>query len=128
MGTWPRCGSDVDLTVTHPFGLSQHPIIVRNVAKHCHRAEAAKTQAEGDLCLRAGWGFSPMAFSPWGGTGPTAKSLLHEIGKRATAHLAGWPKQRRLREISENLSLTLAREVVRQLSLRNRVQDAISSD
>jgi len=125
---WER-GRDVavDLTVTHPLGVSQHPIIVRKAAQHCRDAEATKTQAEGDLCLRAGWGFAPMAFSPWGGSGPTARALLHEFGKRATAHLAGWPKQRRLREIHESLSLTLAREVVRQLALRNRVQDAISS-
>ena len=115
----------VDLTVTHPLGLSQHPINVRNAARHCQRAEAAKVQAEGDLCLRAGWGFAPMAFSPWGGIGPNARALLHEIGRRATAHLSGWPKQRCLREMHENISLTLAREVVSQLSLRNRVQDSI---
>ena len=65
---------------------------------------------------------------PWGGSGPTARALLHEVGRRATSHLAGWPKQRRLREIHEGLSLTLAREVVRQLSLRNRVQDACIGD
>jgi hypothetical protein len=123
---WER-GRDVavDLTVTHPLGLSQHPINVRNAARHCQRAEAAKVQAEGDLCLRAGWGFAPMAFSPWGGIGPNARALLHEIGRRATAHLSGWPKQRCLREMHENISLTLAREVVSQLSLRNRVQDSI---
>ena len=122
---WER-GRDVavDLTVTHPLGLSQHPLNARNAARHCKRAEDAKLQAEGDLCQQAGWGFTPMAFSPWGGAGPNAKGLLHEVGRRATAHLSGWPKERRLREIHENLSLTLAREVVRQLSLRNRVQDA----
>ena len=127
--TWER-GRDVavDFTVTHPLGLSQHPLIVKNVARHCQRAEAAKTAAEGDLCQRAGWGFAPAAFTPWGGSGPTARALLHEVGRRATAHLAGWPKQRRLREIHEGLSLTLAREVVRQLSLRNRVQDACIGD
>ena len=123
---WER-GRDVavDLTITHPVGLSQHPINVRNAARHCKRAEIAKAQAEGDLCQRAGWGFVPVAFSPWGGAGPNARALLHEIGKRATTHLSGWPKQRCLRELHENLSLTLAREVVRQLSLRNRVQECI---
>ena len=126
---WER-GRDVavDLTVTHPLGLSQHPLVVKSAARHCQRAEATKTEAEGDLCLRAGWGFAPAAFTPWGGAGPTARALLHEVGRRATSHLSGWPKQRRLREIHENLSLTLAREVVRQLSVRNRVQDACTGD
>ena len=122
---WER-GRDVavDLTVTHPLGLAHHPIVVKNAARHCQRAEANKASAEGDLCRRAGWGFAPAAFSPWGGAGPTARALLHEVGRRATAHLTGWTKQRLLREIHEGLSLTLAREVVRQLTLRNRVQDA----
>ena len=118
----------VDLTVTHPLGLTSQPVIVKNAARHCHRAEAAKIASEGDLCMRAGWGFAPAAFNPWGGTGATAGALLHEVGKRATAHLAGWPKQPRLREIHEGLSLTLGREVARQLSLRNRVQDACTGD
>ena len=92
------------------------------------RPTKPRQKAEGDLCQRAGWGFAPAAFTPWGGSGPTARALLHEVGHRVTAHLAGWPKQRRLREIHEGLSLTLAREVVRQLSLRNRVQDACNGD
>ena len=122
---WER-GRDVavDLTVTHPLGLSGHPIVVQNVAHHCRRAEATKTVAEGELCRQAGWGFTPAAFTPWGGCGPSARALLHEVGRRATASLTGWPKLRRLRELHEGLSLTLAREVARQLNLRNRVQDA----
>jgi hypothetical protein len=126
---WER-GRDVavDLTVTHPVGLSGHPIVVQNAAQHTRRAEASKVAAEGDLCRQAGWGFTPAAFTPWGGCGPSARALLHEVGRRATAALAGWPKERRLREINENLSLTLAREVARQLSLCHRVQDACTGD
>ena len=126
---WER-GRDVavDLTVSHPLGLSKHPIVVANAAQHCRREEAAKVADEGDLCRRAGWGFIPAAFTPWGGCGPSARALLHEVGRQATAALEGWPKQRRLREIHEGLSLTLAREVARQLTLRNRVQDACTGD
>jgi hypothetical protein len=126
---WER-GRDVavDLTVTHPLGLASHPIVVKSATQHCRRAEEAKTAAEGDLCRQAGWGFVPAAFTPWGGCGPSARSILHEVGRRATAALSGWPKAGRLREIHEGLSLTLAREVARQLSLRNRVQDACTGD
>ena len=126
---WER-GRDVavDLTVTHPLGLSGHPIIVQKAAQHCRRAETAKTVAEGDLCRQAGWGFTPAAFTPWGGCGPSARALLHEVGRRATASLIGWPHQRRLRELHEGISLTLAREVAHQLSLRNRVQDVCTGD
>ena len=57
-----------------------------------------------------------------------ARALLHKVGRQATSALEAWPKQRRFREIHEGLSLTLAREVARQLSLRNRVQDACTGD
>ena len=126
---WER-GRDVavDLTVTHPLGLASYPFVVDNAARHCQRAEAAKQAAEGDLCCAVQWGFIPAAFTPWGGSGPAARALLHEVGRRATAALSGWPKQRRLREIHEGLSLTLARDVTRQLGLRNRVQDVCTGD
>ena len=103
---WER-GRDVavDLTVTHPLGLAEHPIIVQTAAQHCRRKEEAKVAAEGDLCRQAGWGFTPAAFTPWGGCGPSARALVHEVGRRATAALGGWPKQRRLREMNEVLSL-----------------------
>jgi hypothetical protein len=126
---WER-GRDVavDLTITHPLGLAGHPITVETAEQHCRRAEATKVANEGDLCRRLGWGFIPAAFTPWGGCGPSARALLHEVGRRATAALEGWPKQRRLQEIHQGLSLTWAREVARQLSLRNRVQDACTGD
>lgn len=126
---WER-GKDValDLTVTHPLGLAGHPIIVQHAARHCRRAESTKLASEGDLCRQVGWGFTPAAFTPWGGVGPSARAILHEVGRRATAALTGWPKERRLRELYEGLSLTLARQVARQLSLRNRVQDICTGD
>ena len=59
---------------------------------------------------------------------PERPCTLAGSGRRATASLTGWPKQRRLRELHEGLSLTLAREVARQLNLLNRVQDACTGD
>ena len=118
----------MDLTISHPLGLGEHPIVVQRAASHCQGKEREKSADEAELCRRVGWGFTPAAFSPWGGCGPSARALLHEVGRRATADLEGWPKLRRLRELHENLSLTLAREVARQLSLRNRVQDACTGD
>ena len=126
---WER-GRDVavDLTISHPLGLGEHPLVVQAAAAHCQHKERDKTSAEADQCSAAWWGFTPAAFTPWGGCGPSARALLHEVGRRATADLEGWPKLRRLRELNENLSLTLAREVARQLSLRNRVQEACTGD
>jgi hypothetical protein len=51
--------------------------------------------------------------------------VLFEVTKRATADLKGWPKTQALLEIREGLSVTLMREIARQLSVKGRVQDAL---
>ena len=65
-----------------------------------------------------------MAYSTWGGEGPGAKRIFHEVLHRATADLQGWQKTERTQELRQTLSLTLAREVARQLRVRCRVNDA----
>ncbi len=61
------------------------------------------------------------AFSPWGMPGPSAKSLLQEITRRAVAALGGWEKTIRTLQIQEGISVTMQRQVSRQLALRYRV-------
>ena len=115
----------VDFVCSHPAGLSQHPLVVGNAKRHCNIVEARKMQSDGPPCEAKGWGFSPFGLSTWGGLGSSAKAVLFEVGKRATADLQGWPKTRALLEIREGLSVTLMREVARQLSLKGRVEEAL---
>ena len=115
----------VDFVCSHPAGLSQHPLVVGNAKRHCNIVEARKMQSDGPPCEAKGWGFSPFGLSTWGGLGSSAKAVLFEVGKRATADLKGWPKTRALLEIREGLSVTLMREVARQLSLKGRVEEAL---
>ena len=89
----------VDFVGTHPLGVSEHPLSLKNVGRHLRKAEASKVAGEAELCARARWGFQPASFNPWGGLGPGCASLLHEISSRATADLEGWPKARRQMEI-----------------------------
>jgi len=114
----------VDFVCSHPAGLAEHPLDPERAAKHCNRAEARKVRSDGPPCEAKGWGFSPFAMTTWGGLGSSAKAVLFEVTKRATADLKGWPKTRALDEIREDLSVTLMREVARQLSLKGRVEDA----
>jgi hypothetical protein len=58
-----------------------------------------------------------------GGQGPKCKWLIEEITKRVTADLPMAAHASRATELRQNMSLTLAREVARQLSLRCRVVD-----
>ena len=115
----------VDFVCTHPAGLAQHPLVAANAAKHCNQAEARKVHADGPPCEAKGWGFSPFAVSTWGGLGSSAKAVLFEVTKRATADLEGWARTRALAEVREDLSVTLMRQIARQLSVKGRVQDAM---
>ena len=116
----------VDFVCTHPAGLAQHPLVVDNAKRHCNLAEARKVQADGPPCEEKGWGFSPFALSTWGGLGTSAKAVLFEVTKRATADLQGWPKTQALLQIREGLSVTLMRAIARQLTVKGRVEEALS--
>jgi hypothetical protein len=116
----------IDFVCTHPAGVAQHPLVVDNTTKHCNRAETRKVQADGPSCEAQGWGFSPFAISTWGGLGSSAKSVLFEVTKRITADLQGWPKTQVLEDIRRGLSVTLMREIARQLSAKGQVEDATS--
>ena len=70
-----------------------------------------------------GWGFSPFAVSTWGGLGSSAKAVLLEVTKRLTADLQVWPKAQALEDIRQGLSVTLMRQIARQLSAKGRVED-----
>jgi hypothetical protein len=116
----------VDFVCTHPAGLAQHPLVVDNAKRHCNRAETRKVQADGPPCEEKGWGFSPFALSTWGGLGTSAKAVLFEVTKRATADLRGWPQTQALLQIREGLSVTLMRAIARQLTVKGRVEEALS--
>ena len=51
-----------------------------------------------------------------------------EVLKQATADLEGWPKIRRILEIRQGVSVTLMRQIARQLALRCRVLDTLEED
>ena len=115
----------IDFVCTHPAGLAQHPLVVDNAKRHCNLAETRKVQTDGPPCEAKGWGFSPFALNTWGGLGTSAKEVLFEVTKRATADLQGWPKLRALSEMREALSVTLMRQIARQLSIKGRVEEVL---
>ena len=68
---------------------------------------------------------SPLATSTWGGLGSSAKAVLFEVAKRVTADLQGWPRSQALEDIRQGLSVTLMRQVARQVSAKGRVEDTL---
>ena len=105
--------------------LSRGGAICRWLPSFLRSAEEKKVAENNSLCALAGWGFAPAAFSPWGATGSNAGSLLYELSRRATAHLAGWRRTQKVQEFYENVSITLTRSVSRALSAKNMVQDRV---
>ena len=123
---WDRGSSlAIDLTIAHPLQQKFHPLDLGKVERFLKGEEVRKITAEKDSCDAVGWIFRPAAFTPWGGCGPAARDLLFESGRRAVSDLTGATRSLRLREISQDLSLTLARQVAGQLDLRCRVQDLL---
>ena len=113
----------MDFTVTHPLCLDAHPVSLEQARRYLSQAEADKKKKEVPSCLAMGWGHHPAAYSPWGGQGPAAKALLHDVCRRATADLEGWPKTQRMLEIRQGISLSLARGVASQLAMRCRISE-----
>ena len=115
----------VDFTTTSPLRLDPYPLSLEKAKRHLNEAEKAKRAKQLSSCHAMGWGHHPAAYSPWGGQGTAARSLLYEVLKRATADQQGWSKPQRILEMRQNISMTLAREVAKQLSLRCRVQESL---
>jgi hypothetical protein len=116
----------VDLTVTSPFTAENYPLSLDQAGRHLKAAERKKLTKHAASCAAMGWGANPAAFSPWGTTGPAAASILQEILKRASADLESAAKGTRIQEMRQNLSVTLARSLAKQLALKNRMlEDSI---
>jgi hypothetical protein len=111
----------VDFTICNPLTADAFPLNLDAAKRHLAHAEKEKIRKEGPLCAAARWGFHPAAFSPWGGMGPSARWLLAETTKKIASDLPHAAHAVRVAEIRQNLSLTIAREVARQLSLRCQV-------
>jgi hypothetical protein len=113
----------VDVTIEHPLAPSRWPLNLTRVQRTLPDAEMHKrTQAE-ERCARHQWEYIGAAFNPWGCTGPAASKLLRDVLRLATNSYSGTAKQRKFQELTENLAITLARAVARQLRLAERATD-----
>jgi hypothetical protein len=118
----------VDFVIEHPLAPHRWPLRLERVQRCLKDAEVAKQTKGEERCARHGWGFQPAAFTTWGMAGPQASAMLFEIKKRATNNLSGWIKIKKAEEITANISLTMARQIARQLRMRNRVHEMCTTN
>ena len=91
------------------------------------KAEEAKVTKHLDHCKNRGWGFIPHCLNCWGGLGPSATALWEQILKRAVNSLIGKDRDRHSLQLRQSLSISLMREVGRQLEVAHLVQDPLDS-
>ena len=115
----------VDFTVVSPLTIDSLPLSLENTKRHLAVAEETKYSKERKThaCTDMLWGMQPAAFTPWGGAGPSARHLLFETIRRCSIDFHGYAAQLKGREFRETISITLARELAQQLSLRCQILD-----
>ena len=86
---WDK-GKDVcvDITITSPTSLDACPYNIDGARRHLNAHEKEKRSKQLAQCEGMGWGHHPAAYSPWGGQGTAAKSLLFEVGHGGPAGMA----------------------------------------
>ena len=117
----------LDITVVSPTALGEYPLSALKAKGRLAAAERDKTNKEAASCARMGWSHHPAAYSTWGAQGPGASAFMAEILRQATADLEGWPKIRRIMEIRQGLSVTLAKQLGLQLALRCQVLESLEA-
>ena len=120
---WEHCS--LDFTVVSPTALGENTLPEAKALGRLAAAERDKTAKESASYPRMGWAHHPAAYSTWGGQGPAAAAFVSEIPCQATADLEGWPKIRRIIEIRQRLSVTLAQQLGLQLALRCQVLETM---
>ena len=117
----------VDITISHPMSAANYPLMPECAARHLKVKEVNKRRKHAATCRHVRWACHPAAYSPWGGQGPLAGSLLREVSKRAGADGTSWTRRARAGEMRQHLSLTLMREVARQLDARCLLADQLDA-
>ena len=112
----------LDVCFEHPLAPHKWPLNLTGVENTLRAAEATKRGHAEERCARHNWGYAGAAFSPWGMLGPGAAQFLHALKKKATNGLSDSAKMLKDMEITRGVSMTIARQVAKQLRLRNLVQ------
>ena len=79
------------------------------------KQESQKMGKYDQACRRRGWDFVPFVMDVWGGFGDEAYKLMGTLNKAYLGQFEGWQRREREAAVWQSLSLSLARELGRQL-------------
>ena len=79
------------------------------------RQEADKEAKYGASTQRKGWTFIPLVLDCYGGVGPQGRTLLNTLTRAVVTQHDAWQRRTQEEHVWQGLSITLARELARQL-------------
>jgi hypothetical protein len=104
----------VDVTIRDPLAMS-HPCPREKIEDWHDEQELDKCRKYGTVCHRKGWKFVPFVMDVWGGLGREALALVQTFIKALVGQKEGWQRRRLEATVWQELSITLAKSVARQL-------------
>jgi hypothetical protein len=104
----------VDVTVRDPLATS-HPCAWEAVEDWHARQEDQKNRKYVVTCHRLGWSFVPFVVDTFGGMGKEACDLVQNLLKGVLGQKEGWQRRGEEALVWQTLSMSLAREIARQL-------------
>ena len=104
----------IDLTISHPLKPSQSRDL-ELAQKYLHRKEESKINKYSTLCASAGWVFQPVAFHPWGGSGPMTKAFLDRLTRRVAGDRTGFSRSLLISSFWQQMGSCLMKSIVHQL-------------
>jgi hypothetical protein len=105
----------IDVTIRHPLAPSRNRAGLEDIGKWHEEQERDKIKKYGDGCQRRGWTFIPFVLDCYGGMGDGALTFVGNCIKLLAGQHDAWERRGVEGTCWQGISMTLAREVGRQL-------------
>jgi hypothetical protein len=115
----PRLDSEgpvaIDVTIRHTQTPSNPLSRAAQLPIWQEKQEADKHRKYDATCSRRGWRLTPFVLDCFGGMGQQGRSLMSTLLKALLGQREGWLQRQTEAEVWQGLSLTLAKEISKQL-------------
>ena len=106
----------IDITISHPAQLSEHPLTKEKSSSFLKRKEHIKHTKYDEPCKKEGWDFHPLMFDTWGRVGPTSDRILHRMVQKCLSNHTASHRTKACHELYQRITMVLMRQIWSQLS------------
>ena len=108
----------MDITIVNPLRPSKDRMTPDKVRAFLVEEEKAKEKKYSQTCLRAGWAFLPLVFTPWASSTPRGGVFLHRLSRLFAENTAALgSRSDRVTVFWQTLTSALMGQVAMQLRL-----------